>query len=131
MVIGQAGHPQVHAVLVFHAVLEHIELQGAHHAHDDLLQPGAGNLEDLDSALLGDLLRALDELLALHGVLGGDPHEMLRLKGGDAGIAELLARHGDGVADGEQAGVKHADDVPGVGLVHDLPLRGHHAAGAG
>jgi hypothetical protein len=47
---------------------------------------------------------------------------MLRRKGGDALEAELLARHGDGVADGEDARVEHADDVAGVGLVDDLAL---------
>ena len=47
--------------------------------------PASGDLEDLDGALLGDLLGALDELLALHGVLGADPAEVLRGKGGDAG----------------------------------------------
>ncbi len=129
MVIGKARHIQVHAILVFHPVLEHVELQRAHHAHDDLLQTCAGDLEDLDGALLSDLLGALDKLLALHGVLGGDPHEVLGLKGGDAGELEFLSRHRHRVADGEDAGVKHADDVPGVGLVDDLPLRGHHLLG--
>ena len=56
---------------------------------------------------------------------------MLRLEGGNARVAELLPRHGDGVADGENAGVEHADDVPGVGLVHNLPLRRHHLLGLG
>ena len=129
MVIGQAGHPQIHVVLVFHTVLEHVELQGAHHAYDDLLQARAGDLEDLDGALLCDLLRSLDELLSLHGVLGRHPHEVLRLKRGDTGIPELLPRHGDGIADGEQAGIEHADDVAGVGFLHDLALRGHHGLG--
>ena len=126
MLIGQAVHPQFHAVLVFHAVLEHVELQRAHHADHHVLKAGVGDLEDLDRALLGNLLDALDELLALHRVLGRDGHKMLRLEGGYAGIAELFARHGDGVADREQARIKHADDVAGVGLVDDLALRRHH-----
>ena len=129
MLVGQSLHVELYAVLAPHPVLEHVELQGAHDAHDDLLQAGAGQLENLDGALLGDLLRALDELLALHGVLGRHPHEVLRLEGGNAGELEFLSRHRHRVADGEDAGVKHADDVPGVGLVDDLPLRGHHLLG--
>ena len=54
---------------------------------------------------------------------------MLRLKGGDSLEMELLPRHGDGVADGEHARVEHADDVPSVGLVDDLPLGGQHLLG--
>ena len=104
-------------------------MQGAHHAYDDLLQARAGDLEDLDGALLCDLLRSLDELLSFHGVLGRHPHKVLRLKRGDTGIPELLPRHGDGIADGEQAGIEHADDVAGVGFLHDLALRGHHGLG--
>ena len=84
MVIGQAGHPQIHVVLVFHSILKHVKLQCAHHAYDDLLQARAGDLEDLDGALLCDLLRSLDELLSFHGVLRRDPHKVLRLKRGDA-----------------------------------------------
>ena len=104
-------------------------MQGAHHAYDDLLQARAGDLEDLDGALLCDLLRSLDELLSFHGVLGRNPHEVLRLKRGDTGIPELLPRHGDGIADGEQTGVEHADDIASVCLLHDLALRGHHGLG--
>ena len=106
-------------------------MQRTHDAHDDLLKAGAGDLENLDGALLRDLLGALDELLALHGILGGYPAEMLGGKGGDAGIFELLPRNGDGIADGENARVKHADDVPGVGFVHDLPFGGHQLLGLG
>ena len=54
---------------------------------------------------------------------------MLGGKGGDAGIFELLPRNGDGIADGENARVKHADDVPGVGFVHDFPFGGHQLLG--
>ena len=54
--------------------------------------------------------------------LGDDEHEVLRLERRDAGEAELLARHRDRVADREDAGVKHADDVARVGLVDDLAL---------
>ena len=125
LLIGQVIHPQFHPIFIFHPVLEHIELQHAHHAYDHFLHAGARNLEDLNGALLGNLLSALHKLLALHGVPGRDPGEMLRGKGGDAGKFEFLPGDGDGVANGEDARVKHADDVPGVGLLHDFPLGCH------
>ena len=127
--IGQALHAQLHAVLALHTVAEHVELQRADDADDDLLHAGVRHLEDLDGALLGDLLRALDELLALHGVLRADAGEMLRRERRDARKAELFARRGDGVADGEDAGIEHADDIPGVGLVDDLALLRHELLG--
>ena len=126
MLVGQRAHAQLHAVLAFHAVLKHVELQRTDHADHDVLEAGVRHFEDLDGALLRDLLDALDELLALHRVLGTDGHEVLRLEGRDAAEAELLARHGDGVADGEDAGIEHTDDVAGVGLLHDLTLARHH-----
>ena len=131
MLVWQILHPQIHAVLVLHPVLEHVELQRAHHAHNDLLHAGVRHLEDLNGALLGDLLRALDELLALHGVPGADPGEMLRGKGGDPLKPENLSRHRQGVADGVDARVEYADDVAGVGFLHDLPVLGHQGLGLG
>ena len=56
---------------------------------------------------------------------------MLRGEGGDAGVEELLSRHGDGVSDGEDARVKDADHVSGVGLLHDFPLCSHQLLGLG
>ena len=50
---------------------------------------------------------------------------MLRREGRDAAEFELFARYGDGIADGENAGVEHADDIARVGLVDDLALGGH------
>ena len=126
MLVRQTAHAKLNAVLAFHAVGKHVELQCADHADHDVLKAGIRQPEDLDRALLCDLLDALDELLALHRILGGDGHEVLRLKGRDTGISELFARHGDRVADGEDAGVEHADDVAGVGFVHDLALGRHH-----
>ena len=37
VLVGQAAHAKLHAVLRAHPVLKDIELQGAHDAHDDLL----------------------------------------------------------------------------------------------
>ena len=125
VLIRKSLHPKIDAVLRLHPVLEHVKLQRADDAHDDLLHAGIRQLEDLDGALLRDLLGALDELLALHRVARADAGEMLRREGRDAAEAELLPRRADGVSDGENAGVEHADDVARVGLVHDLALRGH------
>ncbi|CAN4026407.1 Restriction endonuclease subunit S, partial [Dysosmobacter welbionis] len=47
VLVGQSLHVELYAVLAPHPVLEHVELQGAHDAHDDLLQAGAGQLENL------------------------------------------------------------------------------------
>ena len=43
MLVGEAAHAQVHAVLVFHAVLEHVELQRADHADDHVLKAAVGD----------------------------------------------------------------------------------------
>ena len=56
---------------------------------------------------------------------------MLRSEGGDSGEGKLLAGHGDGIADGEDAGVKDTDHVAGVGLLHNLPFGSHHLLGLG
>ena len=129
MAVRQSLHPQLHAVFTAHTVLKHIKLQGAYHAYHDVLIAAAGELKDLYGTLLGDLLHALNKLLALHGVLGGHGAEHLRLKGRDAGVSELLTRYRNGIADGENARVEHADNITGIGLVHNLSLSGHHGLG--
>ena len=67
-------------------------------------------------------LHALKKLLALHGVQLAHPAEMLRRKGGDALELEFLLGAAQGVADGEDARIEHADDIPGVGLLDDLAV---------
>ena len=114
ILVGEALAVEVHAVLVFQPVLQHIELQGAHHAHDHLFHAGIGGLEDLDGALLGDLFHALQKLLALHGVQGTDSVEVLRGESGEGVEGELAAGGAEGVPDGEDAGIEDADDVAGV-----------------
>ena len=74
-------------VLAFEALFEDLELQHAHHAHDDALHTAADLAEDLDGTLLGQLLHALDELLALEGVDLRDASKML---GGKVGMPENL-----------------------------------------
>ena len=80
---------------------------------------------------MGDLLHALEELLALHGVHRTDALKVLRREGGDWVEAKLPAGGTQGVSNGENARVEHADDVSGVGLLNDLPLGGHQLLGAG
>ena len=129
VLIGEVLHANLHIVFVLHPVFEHVKLQGAHHAHNDLFQAAAHVVENLDSALLGNLGDALDKLLALHGVLLLDPAEKFRGKGGDALELHFHARGAHGVANGENARVKHADNVPGIGLLDDFPALGHHLLG--
>ena len=82
-------------------------------------------MEDLDGTLLRDLGDALDKLLALHGVHLRDDGEVLRRKRRDALKAHTHLRVADRIADGEDAGVEHADDVTGVGLIDDRALLRH------
>src|SRR5262249_318398 len=101
--------------------------QGAHGAHDRIAPPAASGVEDLDRALLRELLEALLELLALERVLGPDPGEDLRREPGELGIFEggSLA---EGVADAQRAGVEEADHVAGPGLLDHLPVRAEELA---
>ncbi|MPN62208.1 hypothetical protein SDC9_209955 [bioreactor metagenome] len=98
-------------------------------ADDYLLETKVGYFEYLYRALLGYLLRALDELLALHRVPRADSHEMLRLERGDAGEFELLFRHGYRIAYRKDARVENADDVARVGFIDYLALGGHELLG--
>ena len=118
-------------VLALEALLEHLELQGAHHAHDDRLHTGAELAEDLDGTLLGELLHALHELLALERIDLRDAREQLGRERGDARELHRLLARADGVADGEDARVEQAHDVAGVGLVHDGAVVGHHGRARG
>ena len=88
-------------------------------------------MEHLDGPLLGDLGHPLGELLALEGVHLAHPGEVLRGEGWDALEGEPPAPPAKGVPDGEDARVEQADDIPGVGLLHHLPLLGHQLLGLG
>ena len=129
--IRQGRAPHVHIVFVLQAVLQHLELQHAHHAHNHLFHAAAQLFENLDGALLGNLGGALDELLALHRILLAHQAEQLRGKGGNALKGDFLPRGAQCVANGEHARVEHADDVPGVGLLDDFPALGHQLLGLG
>ena len=51
---------------------------------------------------------------------------MLRRKSGNSLIAELLLRHTQGIPDRKDSRVKHAYNIPGIGLLQYLPLACHN-----
>ena len=106
------------------------QLQHADDADHDFFHTAAHFAEDLDSALLSDLLHAFHELLALHGVLLLDAGKVFGGEGGDAGELDLLLAGTQGVADGEDARVEQADDVACVGFIDDGAVL-RHQLGAG
>mgnify|MGYP007130631870 CR=1 FL=1 len=63
------------------------------------------------------LLHTLQKLLALHGVDRANTLEVLGGKGGNGIKLKLLAGGTQSVADGEDAGIEHADDIAGVGFL--------------
>ncbi len=56
LLIGQLIQLHLYIVLILQAVSQHLKLQFSHYAHDDLLHARVVLLEDLDGALLGDLV---------------------------------------------------------------------------
>ena len=125
MLIRQVLADDLDVILIFQAVFEHLELQHADHAHDDRLHARAGLAEDLDRAFLRDLLHALDELLALEGVLLPHGCKQLGRKGRDARKHALALGVAHRVADCKHARVKNTDDVARVGLVYDRTVLRH------
>src|SRR5690606_11397485 len=116
----------VDVVLALEAVLHDLELELADGADDEVAADE--RLEDLDRALLGELLEALGEGLGLEGALEEDAAEELGGEAGDAGEAQELAG-GEGVADLDGAVVGDPDDVAGVGGLDDLAVAGHEHGG--
>ena len=125
MLIGQVFQTDFHIIFIFQTVFQHVKLQDTHNAHDDLFHTGVELLEDLDGALLGDLVDALDELFSFHRIQLPYPGKMLRREGGNALIGELFPRCAHGISDGKNTRVENADDVTGISLVNDLPLLSH------
>ena len=74
---------------------------------------------------MGDLIHALDELLALHRVHLLDRREMLRRERWDPLVGDLHFWRAYRVPDRKDARIEHADDVAGISLVHDLALLRH------
>jgi len=131
MLVGESLQQDLHIVFTFQPEFQDIELQHADDPADDLLHTGVVLLEDLDGAFLGDLGDTLDKLVPLHGVHLADTREVLRRECRDPLITESLFRHAEGVADRIEAGVKHTDDVSGIGLLQDLSVAGHQLLGLG
>ena len=116
------------SVLMLQPVLDDFELQGAHRA-DDLASVEVGG-EELGHTLVHQLIDALCQLLELQRVGVLDVAELLGREGGDAGEFQLLA-FGEGIADGEIAGVVQTHDVTRVGVVDHRLLLGHEGRGRG
>ena len=129
MLIGQVLQDDLHIVLVFQTVFQDIELQDAHNTHDDLFHTGIILLEDLDRTFLGDLVDPLHELFSLHCIHLAHPRKMFRCKGGDALIGKTFLRCGEGVSDGEDPRIEHADDISAVRFLDHLSLTRHHLLG--
>ena len=126
MLVRQGVHADLHTILIVESVLKNIKLQHAYHAYDDLLHTGVELLEDLDGALLGDLLYSLYKLLALHGIHLGNPGKMLRRKGGNTLKFKLFRRGGKRISDGVDTGIKNSYDISGVCLLHHMSVISHH-----
>ena len=109
-------------VLVLEAVLDHLELQGAHRADDLAAVERRG--EELCHALVHELVDALGQLLELQRVGILDVAELLGGERRDARELELFA-FGEGVADLEVARVVQAHDVARIGEVDHRLLLGH------
>src|SRR5206468_9383733 len=87
-------------------------------------------VKELDRPLLGQLLEALLQLLALQGIVEAHAHEVLGREAGDA--LELDGRAlAEAVTDAQDAGIPHAQDVARVGLVDESALLGHELHRAG
>src|SRR5439155_18620051 len=110
-----------HAVFAVQAVGEDLELERAHRAEDRVLLSLAPALEDLDRALLGELVHPLLELLALHRVLHPYAREVLGREARDSLVADRLAG-AERVADAKPAGVEEADHVARKRFFDQRPL---------
>ena len=56
---------------------------------------------------------------------------MLRREGGDPLIGKPVPAGGQRISDGEDSRIKHPNNVPGAGSLHQLPLAGHQLLGLG
>ena len=51
---------------------------------------------------------------------------MLRREGWDALKLDFICPCTERVSDGENSGIKYADNISGIRLLHNLPVLGHH-----
>ena len=119
---------RVDAVFVLQPIGDHVELQHADRAQDQVV--AHQRAEELGGAFLGQLRQALLQLLELERVAQARAAEQFRREVGDAGEAQLLAL-GEGVADRDRAVVVEADHVAGIGRLDDLAVAGHEGQRVG
>ena len=120
--VGQAVHFQVDAVFVFQAVFQDFELE-LPDGPDDVAFHGAQVFINLDGPFLGQLGHALEELFALHRILGADAGEEFRREGREVLEGDFLLARIEGVADAHGAVIEDADDVSRIGIFDDGPFR--------
>src|SRR5690606_33052384 len=112
---------RLNAVLIRQSPHGYLELEFADGAEDWRVARAVTIPEHLHGALTLDLLQALLELLGPQDIRAAQAGEPFRLEPRDR--VELDRRiGGQRVADAEEAGVRDADDVAGVGLVHRLAI---------
>ena len=107
-------------------IFQHVELQYAHHADNDLLHTGIVLLEDLNRAFLGDLFDPFHKLFSFHGVHLTHPGEMFRRESRDAFILDPAPRHAHRISYRKYTRIKKSDNVSRIGLFHNLAVLGHH-----
>ena len=138
MLIRQVLADDLDVILVLQSVLEHLKLQHADNADDNRFHTGIRLAEDLDSALLCDLLDTLDELLALERILLTDNGKQLGCERRDAGEHALMLGIAHGITDGEHARIENTDNIARIRLIdngavlcHQLLRCGKHHLLAG
>ena len=138
VLIRQVFADDLNVILVLQTVLEHLKLQHADNADDNRFHTGIRLAEDLDGALLCDLLDTLDELLALERVLLTDNGKQLGCERRDAGEHALMLGIAHGITDGEHARIENTDNIARIRLIdngavlcHQLLRCGKHHLLAG
>ena len=117
-------HRQQHvdAVLAFQSILKNFKLQSADGADDIGFGSRADLIEQLNGALLRQLLDALDELLAFESVLRLNARKLLGREHGEVFKLEFMSGVGQGVADAEHARVEEPDDISRERFIDDLTV---------
>ena len=113
---------RIHAVLVFQAIGDDLELQRADRAEDQVV--AHQRAEELGRAFLGQLRDTFLQLLQLERIAQARAAEQFGREIRDAGVRQLFA-DGEGVADRDRAVVVQADHVARIGRIDDLAIAGH------
>ena len=93
MLIRKRLEPDLYVIFILQTIFQNIKLQDTNDANNNLFHTGVKLLKDLDRALLCDLGDSLYKLFPLHGIHLTHPRKMLRRKGRNSFILELLLRH--------------------------------------